>query len=164
MPEIIPDISLNQSVITSHFTGSLGSFKPNRQLAAFGHGWAPLQRHDTVSATFVHMLLNWHRDVDWRTLTQHRNFSIWTVDVYTYIRQTYFYWSQTLCSQFHPGSVCQEKHFEICPQVCFTLWYSAASFWFSSFGYGNRMFILWRYIRVVAFLFPNFTHLSTGVK
>ena len=38
--EIIVDIILNQSAITSRFTDSLGSFKPNRQLLAIGHGCA----------------------------------------------------------------------------------------------------------------------------
>ena len=35
---------------------------------------------------------------------------------YTYTHQVY--WCQTLCSHFHPASMCQMKYYEIRPQVC----------------------------------------------
>ena len=86
----IPHNILNQSAISIRFSDSLGSFKPSRQLAAVCHGCARIteaavtvvpgyghgctritntRNRDTVSAISVHMLPNWHRNVNERNNT-----------------------------------------------------------------------------------------------
>ena len=88
--EVIPHNILNQSAISIRFSDSLGSFKPSRQLAAVCHGCARIteaavtvvpgyghgctritntRNRDTVSAISVHMLHNWHRNVNERNNT-----------------------------------------------------------------------------------------------
>ena len=154
LPAIILDISLNPSGITSHFTDSLVSFKPNHQLAAVGHDCAhttaasvmvvpgygqgcalntSMRNHDTVSAMFAPCYLT---DTG---MFKRINTVLWPFymnNIYTYTQPAYFYWSQSLYSHFHPASVCQRETFWNLSASLFYLvaQYTVTTFRFSGFG------------------------------
>ena len=69
-------------------------------------------------ALFLHIFYLTDTEMSIQEIVWYRAPIMWTI--YTYACRVYL-WSQTLYSHFQSASMCQEKYFEICPQVCFYL-------------------------------------------
>ena len=90
-----------------------------------GHGFAWLRsqlRTYYKRAIFVHMPFNWHRNVNQRKLAQYRDPSTWVIDVYTYTRQAYFYWSQTYTLNFTLPQCVKRNILRLVRKFAFTLY------------------------------------------